>query len=144
MHPRLFEETVGSVFRNLGYQALVTAYSGDNGIDVVLVRGQEKIGVQVKKWKNAIKAEQIDALAGALMRGRYVAGMFVTTSHFQPAAVTAAAQHGSLGHRIELVDAQRFYDALKLSQRPHYASKDEFLATHDLGNMPRVAGSHGR
>lgn len=34
LHPRLFEETVADVFRDHGYLAEVTAYSGDDGIDV--------------------------------------------------------------------------------------------------------------
>lgn len=37
LHPRLFEETVASVFRDFGYDTTVTAYSNDGGIDVVLL-----------------------------------------------------------------------------------------------------------
>jgi restriction endonuclease Mrr len=36
MNPKLFEDTVASVFQEHGYQARVTGQSGDGGIDVVL------------------------------------------------------------------------------------------------------------
>ena len=64
VHPRLFEETVASVFRDLGYEVIVTGYSTDDGIDVILERGGETIGVQVKRWKNSIKVGQIRELVG--------------------------------------------------------------------------------
>src|SRR5262245_46758421 len=41
LHPRLLEETVASVFALNGYDATATAYSGDDGIDVILRRGEE-------------------------------------------------------------------------------------------------------
>jgi restriction system protein len=66
LHPRLFEEVVGSVFKSLGYRARVTSYSGDGGIDVVLDSPEDKtVGVQVKRWRNRIKVEQIRSFVGA-------------------------------------------------------------------------------
>ena len=82
VHPKLFEEVVGSVFSNLGYRALVTAYSGDDGIDVILTSGEETVGVQVKRYKNKINVEQIRSLAGALVLKGLTRGIFVTTSTF--------------------------------------------------------------
>jgi len=117
MHPRLFEETVASVFKNLGYRARVTAYSNDNGIDVIL-DGPSKslIGVQVKRYKNTIKAEQIRSLSGALLLGGYTKGIFVTTSHFQSGAYKTAKLSEVRGKPIELIDSKRFLEALHISQ----------------------------
>jgi len=36
VNPRVFEETVASVFRDLGYHTRITGYSHDDGIDVVM------------------------------------------------------------------------------------------------------------
>lgn len=47
-------------------------------------------------------------------------GIFVTTSSYQPAAITAAQKFTSLTLPIELIDANRFYDALKLSQKQSF------------------------
>lgn len=136
VHPRLFEETVASVFHDHGYHAKVTAYSGDGGIDVVLdgKRGEE-IGVQVKRYKGSISVEQIRAFTGALLIGGYTKGIFVTTSRFQAGANKTARLAELRGIRIELMDAEMFYDALKIAQRTFFRSKEDLqdqLQKHNL------------
>jgi restriction system protein len=118
VHPRLFEETVASVFRDLGFEAVATAYSGDGGVDVILrdSDGQE-IGVQVKRWRNSVQVEQIRALTGALVLGGYTRGMFVTTSSFQRGARDVVDTAATKGYPIELIDAHRFFDALRLANQ---------------------------
>lgn len=83
IHPRLFEETVGAVFKDLGYSVEITAYSGDGGIDVILRGSEGLVGVQVKRYKDAIEAEQIRSFLGALVIGGYTKGIYVTTSKFR-------------------------------------------------------------
>ncbi len=139
VHPRVFEETVASVFRDLGYTAEVTAYSGDDGIDIILARGAETVGVQVKRYKNAIEVEQIRSLAGALVLGDMTSGIYVTTSRFRSGAGKAVENFAQRGYRIELIDAGRFYDALKLVQRKAYQSFAEFPKKDVLGNLPRLS-----
>ncbi|MCK4140629.1 restriction endonuclease [Ralstonia pseudosolanacearum] len=124
LHPRLFEETVASVFRDRGFYARVTSYSGDGGIDVILERPGETIGVQVKRYKNAISAEQIRSLAGALFIGGYTKGVFVTTSRFQPGGTEVSALARARGIAIELLDAPRFLDELKIAQRSKFETED--------------------
>jgi restriction system protein len=118
IHPRLFENVVASVFGSLGYKVRVTAYSGDDGIDVVLDNEDETIGVQVKRYKNAISVEQIRAFAGALLVNDLTKGIYVTTSHFQSGAQRTVNLFASRGYQVELVDALRFYDALEISRSP--------------------------
>jgi restriction system protein len=115
--PFLYEQTVGSVFRDIGYQALVTAPSGDWGIDVYLedIDGS-LIGVQVKRWKGAINVEQITALTGALVINNCTRGVFVTTSRFRPGAVVAAARSSSCGFPAELINGKKFYELLRIAQ----------------------------
>ncbi len=115
--PRKLEELVASVFRDYGYNAEVTAYQKDGGIDVILSKNNENIGVQVKRYKNSIEAEQIRSFAGALILGDHPSGIFMTTSVFRSGAVDAAQRFTSRGIPIELIDAKRFYDALKLRQK---------------------------
>jgi restriction system protein len=132
LHPRLFEETVASVFRDRGFHARVTSYSGDGGIDVILERGGETIGVQVKRYKNVISAEQIRSLAGALFIGGYTKGVFVTTSRFQPGSGRTSALAGARGMPIELLDAPRFFEELKIAQRSALSAQD-FERYYDIG-----------
>lgn len=114
--PRKLEELVGSVFSDQGYSSYVTTYQNDGGIDVILCKDRENIGVQVKRYKNRIEAEQIRACAGALMWGNHLSGIFVTTSEFRSGAIAAAEGFTARGIPIHLMDAQRLYDALRLKQ----------------------------
>lgn len=114
--PRLFEDVVASVFRDHGFSAVVTAYSGDGGIDVILEDGEGTIGVQVKRYKGRIAVDQIRELAGSLLINGHMRGIFVTTSTFQGGARKTADASAARGYPIELVDAPAFYEALKIAQ----------------------------
>jgi restriction system protein len=138
LHPKLFEETVADVFRDHGYRAEVTAYSGDGGIDVILSRNNEKVGVQVKRHKKAIKVEQIRSLAGALMLKDLTRGVFVTTSGFQSGGDQAVKDAKIRGYQIDLYDAEKFYDALQIAQRNMYGSFEEFPVKDVLNRLQRI------
>lgn len=126
VHPRLFEQTVGSVFRDLGYDVRVTSYSKDGGIDAILDRESETIGVQVKRTKRIIEVEQIIALTGALVSKSLKDGMFVTTSSYRSGAIDADEQYKTKDYRVELLDGDRFFDALKIAQINMYSGREEF------------------
>lgn len=124
VNPRLFEEVVADVYKGLGYYVQVTGYSNDGGIDVVLRNSAEKIiGVQVKRYKNKIKVEQIRAFAGALVLAGYNRGIFVTTSDFQPGALKAVNKYNSKTLPITLINSQEFYDALRISSIDRFDNK---------------------
>jgi restriction system protein len=124
VHPSLMERTVASVFSDLGYSALVTGRSGDDGIDIVLSDSRsDLIGVQVKRYRDRIAVEQIRSLAGALILGGYTRGMFVTTSSFQAGASRTVATFADKGLPIELVDAPRFLDSLRVAQLNSYSER---------------------
>ena len=82
------------------------------------------MGVQVKRYRNAISAEQIRSLAGALFVGGYTKGMFVTTSRFQPGGNEVSALACARGMAIELLDAPRFFEELKIAQRSKFEAED--------------------
>jgi len=128
LDPRLVEETVVSVFQSLGYQGEATAYRNDGGIDAVLSRGAEPpIGVQVKRTKNKIEAEQIRSFAGALLLHNKTAGIYVTMSSFTAGAQDTVAQFKDKLMKIELVDAERFLEALGIAQIAELPSREQVL-----------------
>lgn len=117
LHPRIFEETVASVFEDHGYRATVTAYSRDGGIDVVLVGANgDRIGVQVKRYQRSIEVEQIRSFLGALIVGRYTRGIFVSAADFQRGAKKLAKHCTNQHIPIELVDGKRFLELLGIAQ----------------------------
>jgi restriction system protein len=119
--PWKFEETVASVYKDLGFRADVTARSKDGGIDVILEGpGGEVIGVQVKRYKNSINVEQIRSFTGALFLEGMTSGIFITTSSYQSGVIQAVEKSSIRGIPIELIDAERFYHALGIAQREMY------------------------
>jgi restriction system protein len=126
--PRIFEEVVASVYRDLGYETVVTGKSGDGGIDVVMTgRDGCLIGVQVKRYRNTISVGQIRELTGAMVIKGLAKGMFVTTSDFQRGATDTAKNSGHRGFPVELVNADEFFSALGLAQRQRYHDNSDPL-----------------
>lgn len=132
-HPRLFEEVVSSVFKDFGWNTQVTAYSGDNGVDVILGgKSDSTVGVQVKRNKKErkIEAEQIRSLAGALILGGHTKGIFVTTSTFRKGAIDTARKFSAIGYPIELIDAERFFDALGIAQIKSFMPDQKLIVSY--------------
>jgi len=144
LHPRLLEETVASVFRDLGYRVRVTGRSGDDGIDVVLDGDKgDTVGVQVKRYRSLIHVEQIRSFAGALVLAGYTKGIYVTTSGYQRGAGSTTARFAKRGLAIELLDAPRFYQALQISQRSAYNSIYDNTAPYNHCELKVVSHEHG-
>ncbi|MDI9366002.1 MAG: restriction endonuclease [Flavobacterium sp.] len=94
MHPNKFEELIGEVLRNLGFESVqVTGKTGDGGIDVIgelVVAGviRNSVCVQVKRWRNNIQRSSISELRGSLRP--HQTGLFITTSDFSRQSVEEA------------------------------------------------------
>ncbi|MBI4438197.1 restriction endonuclease [Candidatus Uhrbacteria bacterium] len=119
--PRKFEELVGAVFRGLGYRVRVTRFSGDDGIDVAVLEGENDslIGVQVKRWRDKIEAGQIREFAGSLVLNGMTKGVFVTSSWFTAGAERTARRLGRAARcplRVDLWDADDFYERLGVAR----------------------------
>jgi restriction system protein len=117
LHPNLFEQTVASVFGDLGYRARATGQSGDGGVDVILwAPDGSEIGVQVKRYRGTIQVSQIRELTGTLVQKGITKGIFVTTSRFAKGVRASADLSSFRGHPIELVDANGFLERLEIAQ----------------------------
>jgi len=111
------EEVVESVFRDHGFRTFLTPRSGDDGIDVLLCGPNDAtVGVEVKRYRDSITAEQIRAFTGALVLGGHVGGIYVTTSSYTPGARRTADRSWEKGVPIHLVDAASFLSALHIAQ----------------------------
>ena len=144
MHPRLFEMTVASIFKSAGYDVVLTAYTNDGGIDAILQDAEGTVGVQVKRWKDSVDVDQIRALAGALLQHGHTRGVFVTTSQFQSGAERTTAQLAARGYPIELIDAPRLFDALKIGLRPAYSTVEEMRSAGLLARLQSLSSRTAR
>jgi restriction system protein len=126
LHPRRYEDLVGGVFREFGYEVRATSYSRDDGIDLFVFDGEDGvIGVQVKKHRDKIKVDQIREFAGALVLKGLTRGIFVTTSDYTRGSKAVVPRYKERGLAIELIDASGFLDRLCVHVRPLYAGFDD-------------------
>jgi restriction system protein len=140
VNPAFFEQVVASVYRDIGYKNVrVTGRSNDGGIDIVMEGPNDSlVGVQVKRYKDKIEAEQIRAFTGALLLKDMTSGIFLTTSDYTRGAKRTATVAGQKGYRIELVDAYAFYDALGIAQRALYSGATDRTAPFPSAHMHHV------
>lgn len=127
VHPRKYEELVASVFSDFGFRVRVTSYTGDDGIDIYILdgSGDDVVGIQVKRYKGKIEAEQIRSFAGALMLKGVTEGVFVTSGEYRSGAIETAAKYSNKGTSILLQDAKAFYDTMRIVQRAPFESKED-------------------
>lgn len=114
MQPSSFEQLVGEVLKNLGFENItVTAKTGDGGIDVIgelVVAGAIKnnVCVQVKRWRNNVQRASIAELRGSLRP--HQTGLFITTSDFSKPAIEEA--NDPYKAPISLINGKEFVDIL--------------------------------
>lgn len=132
LHPKKYEDIVGSVFRGFGYEVRITSYAGDQGIDLFVLDATTNnvVGVQVKRHRGRIEAHQIREFVGALVLGGLTRGVFVTTSHYRRGARGAASIAAERGVAVELWNADDFYQKLCLTSRPPYDRSDDLTAPY--------------
>ena len=127
IHPRLMEELVADVYRNLGYTVELRAFQKDGGVDIYLLGdGTSRTGVQVKRTKNPISVEQIRSFTGALLLRGVASGVYVTTSRFTSPSEDEALVSGEKGIPIELWDSGRLLDYLDIQRSPPPSSFPEW------------------
>ena len=60
-----FEEFIALLFKKMGYSSKITKQSGDQGIDVIAIKNNTRIGIQAKCYSNAVGNAAIqEAVAG--------------------------------------------------------------------------------
>jgi restriction system protein len=112
MHPTAFEKLIVDLMLGMGYGANGSGErlgrTSDGGIDGVInedVLGLDIIHLQAKRYAtgNSIGVEKIREFAGALDERGATKGVFVTTSHFAPAATHYAQRSPK---RLILIDGE--------------------------------------
>ncbi len=100
-----FESYLREVFRALDYQVATTSVTGDQGVDLVVARGQFKIAIQVKGYYNSVGNTAIqEAFAGMAHYGCNACAV-VTNSRF-----TKNARILANSTRCCLIDEELFPD----------------------------------
>lgn len=102
LKPAEFEQYVAEIFRHKGYEVRLRGRSGDNGVDLLLVRPNGKRAiVQCKRYRNTIGPDIVRELYGTLIHEQAAHAFLVTTADISDAARTWAQ-----GKPITLIDGR--------------------------------------
>lgn len=96
-----FEKAVALLFRNIGYNAIVTSATADGGVDIILTKGNEKIAVQCKHHSKPVGPNDVRALQGVVAAKNYSKGIFVSLNGYT-STVYYEVTNGNV--KIELLD----------------------------------------
>ena len=98
-----FEDHIARIARSCGVPVIMTAVTGDWGVDIVVGRRPNRLAIQCKRQARPVGAGAVqEVVAGAPMHG-CVTTMVVTNHEFTPAARRLAELHGcELVGRAEL------------------------------------------
>lgn len=106
--PRNFELLIGLLFKQMGYDVIITQPRNDGGYDVRLKKdstGKSEISiVECKRYTDNVGVKELRAFMGVVSRERATRGLLITTSSFTRSARSEAKET----NRIELID----YEAL--------------------------------
>lgn len=124
---RRFEELVGRIFENQGYDVELGPGRGDGGVDLRLV-SKDSIGtlvtlVQAKKYsrRKKIGLEAVSALHGLLDSNKAHRGVLVTTSEFLPSARRFAEKQS---FRLRLANEGDLIQWLREISRKNHARRN--------------------
>ncbi|RJS84478.1 restriction endonuclease [Methanophagales archaeon] len=103
-----FEEYLKNLFELLGYTAVQTPSSGDQGADLILSKDDEKIVVQAKKYDGKVSNKAVQEIAAAKNYYNTDRAMVVTNSSFTKSAIELA-----FSNDVELWDGRKLKNVIE-------------------------------
>lgn len=117
-----FEKEVASLFRGNGYNATLTPATADGGVDIILIRGDERIAVQCKHHVNPVGPNDVRALQGVVASQNYSKGIFVSLNGYT-ATVRQEVRSGNV--QIELLELKDILQMAKEDRKPSIKKPSE-------------------
>lgn len=94
-----FENFIAKLFTNMGYETKLTKATGDQGIDIVISKNGNKIGIQAKCYSGNVGNSAIQEVVAGINYYQLDKGMVITNSFF-----TESAQQLAQANSIVLWD----------------------------------------
>jgi len=104
-----FEETLKSLFQNMGYSAKVTKSSNDQGADLIIEKLNKKIVVQAKCYSDKVGNSAIQEVVASQNFYKCDSCLVVTNNYF-----TKAAKDLAKANYVELWDRDKLQENLEL------------------------------
>jgi hypothetical protein len=103
-----FEHLVAAVFRQTGHTVIVTAKSGDGGVDIQIQKGAVKGIVQCKRYQDLVGIKEVRELLGTLFATGADEAYLVTSGRFSDGAYKFVQ-----GKPLTLIDGTKLCKWLK-------------------------------
>ena len=88
-----FEYAVAELFKKMGYFAVVTKASGDQGIDIIAEKGGRKLGIQTKCYGSKVTNTAVQETVAGIVYYHCDKGIVVTNNYFTSSAIKLAAKN---------------------------------------------------
>ena len=85
-----FEYFVADILNKIGYKAQVTKATGDQGLDIIAVKGTFRLGVQTKRWSGSVGNKAIQETVAGKAYYNVDQVLVVTNSYFTNEAIALA------------------------------------------------------
>lgn len=126
-----FEDFIGQLFKNNGYEVVETPRTGDYGADLILTKSEEKIAVQIKRYAqdNKVGVQEMNQVIGAKDFYKCGRAMIITTSSFSNSGKKLASETST-----ELWDwdkLQKYICDTYLEGKDYYAYFGDSLKTEE-------------
>jgi hypothetical protein len=100
-----FEQWVADRLELHGWRAVVTAGSGDQGLDIIAKRDGRKIGIQCKRYDGAVGNKAVQEAFSGRAYHRVDAAVVITTGHYTESAKALSRKTGV--HLLHVKDIPR-------------------------------------
>lgn len=134
---RDFELLVGEAFRRKGFTVQETGQGGaDGGIDLVLLKDDEKYLVQCKQWRRQlVQVNVVRELFGVMAAEGAKGGFVVISGRF-----TEDAEAFALGKNLQLIEGAELNDMIRQS-RATTARQNSQFTTNERPHQPAPVAS---
>lgn len=103
-----FEEYLTSLFTALGYKAENTKISGDQGIDVLVIKDKKKYGIQAKYYSQPVGNSAVQEVIAGREYFKLNKGIVITNSTF-----TKSARQLAEKTNVRLIDGEELNDIIQ-------------------------------
>lgn len=88
-----FEYAIAELFKKMGYFAVVTKASGDQGIDIIAEKEGRKFGIQTKCYGSKVTNTAVQETAAGIVYYECDKGIVITNNYFTPSAIELAEKN---------------------------------------------------
>lgn len=102
-----FESFLEKLFKGLGYSVVKTPLTGDQGADLIIEKGNERIAVQAKRYSGLVSNKAVQEVVAAVSYYKCNRAIVVATSTYTKSALKLA-----IPNKVELWDNKRLKEVI--------------------------------